>query len=371
MHNNDNITFYNTQISNSAKKYLNEVIDSNFISAGNVADDFEKSLSRELGLINPVSVNSGTSALHLALEAAGIGSGDEVILPAQTFIASGLSILMAGAKPVFADIQYDTGNIDPKSIEDNITKRTKAIMPVHWGGYPCDMDEINEIAKKFDLIVIEDAAHALGATYKNKVIGSISNFTAFSFQAIKHLTTGDGGALCCKSDRHYKISKNLRWFGIDRDNSKLSNLGEREYDIHDIGYKYHMNDIAAAIGIGNLEGFSNNLKRIRQISKIYIGGISNLEGLRLLNYKNDRQSAYWLFTILVERRSDFIEKMNAEKIPVSVVHQGINKYSVFDFKSIKLKNQKKFNDNQISIPIHSSLTDDHVQKIINAIKAGW
>ena len=371
MKSSNKILFYDTQISEEAKIYLNDVISSNFISAGNVADDFEKSLSRELGIINPVSVNSGTSALHLALEVAGISSGDEVILPAQTFIASGLSILMAGAKPVFADIQYDTGNIDPKFIEDNITKRTKAIMPVHWGGYPCDMDEINEIAKKFDLIVIEDAAHALGATYKNKVIGSISDFTAFSFQAIKHLTTGDGGALCCKSDRHYKVSKNLRWFGIDRDNSKLSNLGEREYDIHDIGYKYHMNDIAAAIGIGNLENFSKKLKRIREISSIYINEISNLKGLSLLNYENDRQSAYWLFTILVEKRSDFIAKMNNEKIPVSVVHQGINKYSVFESRDIQLKNQNKFDNNQISIPIHASLTDSDVKKITDAIKGGW
>src|SRR5262249_43887055 len=158
---------------------------------------FEQELATTLGLIRPVAVNSGTSALHLALEVAGVGSGDEVILPAQTFVASGLSILMCDAAPVFADIQPFTGNIDPGSVRAKITARTKAIMPVHWGGYPCDMDEINAIARGHDLAVIEDAAHALGAIYKGRPVGALSRFTAFSFQAIKHLTTGDGGALCC------------------------------------------------------------------------------------------------------------------------------------------------------------------------------
>ena len=153
--------------------------------------------------MRPVAVNSGTSALHLASAVADVGPGDEVILPPQTFVASAATILMCGAKPVFADIQPYTGNLDPQSLRVHITPRTKAVMPVHWGGYPCDMDEINAIAREHDLAVVEDAAHALGATYKGKPVGSLSRFTAFSFQAIKHLTTGDGGALCCLEESDY------------------------------------------------------------------------------------------------------------------------------------------------------------------------
>ena len=172
--------FFNTHISDKAISSVKDVLKSGFVSAGNIAKNFEDALERELGLINPISVNSGTSALHLGLAVANIKPGDEVILPAQTFIATGLAVLMQGATPVFADIQYDTGNIDPESIRNKITERTKLIIAVHWGGYPCDMDEINNIANEFNILVMEDAAHALGALYKNKPIGSISNFTAFS-----------------------------------------------------------------------------------------------------------------------------------------------------------------------------------------------
>ncbi|MEM3101651.1 MAG: DegT/DnrJ/EryC1/StrS family aminotransferase, partial [Candidatus Nitrosotenuis sp.] len=261
--------FFNTHISEKSIRLVNEVLRSGFISAGRMADEFEKELSRRLGLVNPVTVNSGTSALYLALALAGVKPGDEVIVPAQTFIATGLVVLMHYAKPVFADIQYETGNIDPNSIREKITERTKAIIPVHWGGYPCDMDEINEIAKEHNLAVIDDAAHALGATYKGKPVGSISRFTAFSFQAIKHLTTGDGGALCCLNEDDYQEAKKRRWFDIDRENAKPSILGEREYDATHVGYKLHMNDISAAIGLGNLEDFHLSLKRRREIADYY------------------------------------------------------------------------------------------------------
>jgi perosamine synthetase len=184
------------------------------LSEGRLVKEFEEKLEKELGLKNPIAVNSGTSALHLAIVLAGIGPGDEVILPAQTFIATGLVIAQEKAVPVFADIQYKTGNIDPNKIEEKITKKTKAILVVHWGGTPCDMDEIHTIAKKHKLVVIEDAAHALGATYKKRPIGSISDFTCFSFQAIKHLTTGDGGAVCVKDPKKGAncFSQKMVWY---------------------------------------------------------------------------------------------------------------------------------------------------------------
>lgn len=305
------------------------------------------------------------------MEVSGVGVGDEVILPAQTFVASGMSILMTGATPVFADIQYESGNIDPESIRQKITEKTKALMPVHWGGYPCDMDEILNIAVENNLVVIEDAAHALGATYKGKPIGSISNFTAFSFQAIKHLTTGDGGALCCLDKIQFQESSNRRWFGIDRENTKKSNLGDRIIQIDEVGYKYHMNDLAAAIGLGNLKEFPDQLRRIREFALVYRNELKDVPGLKTLEYKDDRESAYWLFTILVERRNDFIDKMKSENIPVSVVDRSINRLSIFGAKSEDLVNQEKFDDHQIAIPIHSDLNDRNVSKISKSINAGW
>ncbi len=170
--------FFHTHISEKAIELATGTLRSGLLSEGKRVRQFEEELTRVLALPNPVAVNSGTSALHLALEVAGVGQGDEVILPPQTFIASGLAILMCGATPVFADIQPQTGNIDPDSIRAHVTPRTKAIMPVHWGGYPCDMDEISAVAEEHHLAVVEDAAHAFGAAYKGKPVGTLSRFTA-------------------------------------------------------------------------------------------------------------------------------------------------------------------------------------------------
>lgn len=365
------INFFNTFIEKNAHKNLKKVLDSTMLSEGKLVKEFEEKLQSELGLENVVAVNSGTSALHLALVLAGIKEGDEVILPAQTFIATGLVISQEKAVPVFADIQLDTGNIDPKSIEEKITKKTKAIMVVHWGGYPCDMDEINSIAKKHNLVVIEDSAHALGATYKNKKIGSISDFTCFSFQAIKHLTTGDGGAICIKDKTKISMAFAKRWFGIDRANAKLTELSEREYDVNEVGYKYHLNDYSASLGLSNLKNIKSRMKKRDAIVRTYIEKLKNVPGIRLFERKNDRVSANWQFGLHVERRADFIRKMKSAGIPTSVVHLGIDHNSIFGGKKMDLVNQRKFDETQIHIPIHDNLDKEQVDYIISVIKKGW
>lgn len=365
------ISFFNTHINPEAFNKVKAVLDSTFLSEGDVVKDFEVELHNQLRLINPVTVNSCTSALHLALILAGVKEGDEVILPAQTFIATGLVILMQKAKPVFADIQFDTGNIDPNSVKEKITSKTKAVIVVHWGGYPCDMDEINEIARQQNIKVIEDAAHAIGAVYKNKPIGSISDFTCFSFQAIKHLTTADGGAICCKNDEDYLRAKRLRWFGIDRLNSTPSILGEREYNVSEIGYKYHMNNFSAALGIANLSDIDKILERRLQFSDIYRKELKNIKGIQLLNYQNDRKSAWWLFTLLVDNRINFITKLKEKNIPASVVHLRIDSNTVFKGIRKDLVNQNKFNNLQVSLPVHSGLKEEDMNHIINTIKHGW
>jgi len=232
------------------------------------------------------------------------------------------------------------------------------------------MDEINALAARHGLAVVEDAAHALGATYKGKPVGSISRFTAFSFQAIKHLTTGDGGALCCLDEADARAAFSRRWFGIDRPNSRPSILGEREYDIDAVGYKYHMNDLAAAVGLGNLEDFPQRLARRQRIGSYYRNHLQNVPGLQLLRLDDDRTHAYWLFTVLVERREDLIRRLAEQGIPTSVVHLRIDHNSVFGGVRPDLPGQAEFNGRQVALPMHDSLTDEDVWKVVRCVQEG-
>jgi perosamine synthetase len=278
---------------------------------------------------------------------------------------------MCGAKPVFADIQPHTGNLDPASVRSKITSRTKAVMAVHWAGCPCDMDEINAIAREHKLAVVEDAAHALGATYKSRPVGFLSRFTAFSFQAIKHLTTGDGGALCCLDEAECEEAKRRRWFGIDRVRHLPSILGERQYKLENVGFKYHLNDLGAAIGLGNLPDIPGNLARHRQIAAAYQDAFRKVPGMTLLNYPADRVSSWWLFTVLVERCEDFVRALKDRGVPASVVHQRIDRNPVFGGPNQDLVNQTCFDEHQIALPVHVGLADADVKQVIEAVNAGW
>ncbi|OON67331.1 DegT/DnrJ/EryC1/StrS family aminotransferase [Hymenobacter sp. CRA2] len=365
------IPIFNTFVHASAQARVAEVLNTTFLSEGKLVKEFEARLASELGMANPAALNSGTSALHLAVVVAGIGPGDEVIMAPQTFIASALAVVQEGATPVFADIHYENGNIDPATIESRITPRTKAIMAVHWGGYPCDLDEIHAIAKKHGLLVIEDAAHAPGATYKGRAIGSISDFTCFSFQAIKHLTTGDGGALCCPDPANAREVFRRRWFSIDRANSPVSEIGERVYDLTDVGYKYHLSDYAAALGIANLEGFQERMTYRRQLVQQYEEGLRNVPGVTLFQHQADRESAHWLFGFHVENRLEFIRALRAKGIVSSVVHDGIDKNTLFGGKRQELTKQRRFDETQIHVPLHDALTTEQVAFVIDTIKQGW
>lgn len=365
------ISLFTTFIHPSAQVRVGQVLASTFLSEGKLVREFEASLTAELGMVHPAALNSGTSALHLALEVAGIGSGDEVILAPQTFIASAITIVQVGAKPVFADIYYENGNINPADIEHRITPRTKAIMAVHWGGYPCDMVEIQDIADRHGLLVIEDAAHSPGATYQGRAIGSISDFTCFSFQAIKHLTTGDGGALCTRDPENAREVMRRRWFGIDRANSPVSEIGEREYDLTDVGYKYHLSDYAAALGLANLEGFAERLALRRALVAQYDAGLHQIAGLTPFTHHKDRESAHWLYGFHVENRLEFIRALKAKGIASSVVHDGIDHNTLFGGRRMELTNQRRFDETQIHIPLHDALTSEQVAYIIKVINEGW
>lgn len=365
------MNFFDTPVSGAAIDLVAQTLRSTFLSEGARVKQFEEALTLQLGLARPVAVNSGTAALHLALAVAGVGPGDEVILPPQTFVATGLAILMQRAAPVFADVDPRTGDICPESIREKITGRTRAVMPVHWGGYPCDMDEINALAAEHNLAVVEDAAHALGARYRGKPIGAVSRFTCFSFQAIKHLTTGDGGALCCLDEEDCRQARCRRWFGIDRECAEPSILGERVFDVREVGFKYHMNDVAAAIGLGNLQEFAENLARRQEIGRYYRQQLDGVPGVELLRLDADRTHAYWLFTMLVERREDFIRSLKERGVPASVVHLRIDRHSVFGAERKDLPGQEEFNARQVAIPLHAGLSQEEVEQVVAAVQRGW
>ena len=358
-------------VSERAIARVAEVLRSGWIGEGPMVKAFEVKFSEVIGTPYPVALNSCTSALHLALAMAGVGPGDEVITTAQTMMATSHAILMQHARPVFADVQYMTGNIDPSDLEHRITEKTKAISVVHWGGHPCDLDEIHAIASRHGLSVIEDAAHALGASYKGRPIGSISPYTCFSFQAIKHVTTGDGGMLCLTDEAKYHEARRRRWYGIDRMQRKPSILGEPEWNVTEVGYKYHMNDIAAALGLEHLYEFLDILARRRQIATRYREALASIPGVTLLENKEDRDQAYWLFTMHVSQRENFCRMMKSKGVDVSVVHLRIDHNTIFGGLRDDLPTLERFTETHVSIPIHNGLTDDDVEYVIHCIQEGW
>jgi len=367
----DSINMFKPYVNDKAIENVCKVLRSGWVGEGPIVKEFEDKIGATVGTRYPVCVNSGTSSLHLAVLLAGVSSGDEVITTAQTMLATSTAILMAGAKPVYADIEYETGNIDANDIARHITDRTRAILVVDWGGYPCDLDDILEVAKKYNLVVIEDAAHALGAKYKGKLVGSVCPITCFSFQAIKHLTTGDGGLICLSSQEMYERAVRLRWFGIDRFKRKPSVLGEPEWNVTELGFKYHMNDIAAAMGLGNLEDLDKILSRRRAIVKMYRSNLGQVNGVQLFERKLDRDSADWLFTIHVDHREEFCKMMTANGIMASVVHLRIDRNDLCGGIRQDLPNLQKYTETHVSLPLHPHLTDQDVERVICAIKSGW
>jgi len=282
------IPLFKVHIPESIDEPLLKVLHSGYVGQGVKVDKFEEALIPWFDNKYVLTLNAGTSGLHLALKLAGVDYDDEVISTPITCSATNIPIIASGANIIWCDIDPKTGNVDPNKIEELITHRTKAIMCVHWGGYPCDLDEINEIAEDYGLSVIEDAAHAFGASYKGRKIGSISDFSEFSFQAIKHLTTIDGGVLTCKNEDDYRRGKLLRWYGIDREGPRTDM--RCELDIEEAGYKYHMNDVAATIGLEQLKYVEDILYKHWANANYYNLEFKarNIKRSKPLEYKQDR-----------------------------------------------------------------------------------
>ena len=358
------IPLFKTHTPQTIDKPLLETLHSGYITQGPKVEEFEGRLRDFFGTDHVVSLNSGTSSLTLAMRLAGIGPGDEVISTAMTCTATNLPVLSLGASIVFADVDPITGNINTESIEKLISKKTKAILFVDWGGMPADLDQIVSIARAHNLKVIEDAAHAFGAEYKGQKVGTVADFTCFSLQAIKHITTGDGGILTCKDPKDAERAKVLRWFGIDRSKSGLDSRIDQ--DIEEWGYKFHMNDLNATIGIVQMDHVESVLQAHRKNAQYYEKYLDNYF-VRQVD-PEDRRSAWWLYTLILpsrKDRDDFKKYMNDGGVMVNQVHKRNDEYTVFKQFAPKkgLDGLDYFADRMICIPVHWGLSEEELDQI--------
>ena len=362
------IRLWSTYIPERAGDAVKEILRSKWINTGSQEKLFREKVSQKFNIPHCVACTSGTAALRASYAAVGIGPGDEVVSTPYTFIATNTAILEQGAKPVFADIQYDTLNIDPKSVELKITRKTKAIVCVHYGGLPCDMDELWEIGKKYNLPVVEDSAHALGSKYKGGYIGSRGDIITFSFQVIKIVTSGDGGIIATTCEEYYKKLKKLVWFGIDREEKKADLLDPLPEWIDMLGFKYNMNDITATLGIVGIDHFDIPFERRNQIGEQYRRELAGLRKIQLVKHAADRSSNYQIFPIHVEGRLDFAKFMRERGILVNVNNRRNDRYTIFG-GLCELPNTARADEDVILIPLHADLTNDDVDKIIDAVQA--
>lgn len=352
------------------------VLRSDWLTQGPKVKEFESRLCDYAGAKYAVVVSSGTAAFHLACLAAKIGPGDEVITSPITFVASANCALYVGAKAVFADIDKDSLNICPVQIQKKITSRTKAIIPVHYSGYPCDMRQIHKIARKKSVLVIEDAAHALGADYGGRKIGSCqySDMTVFSFHPAKHITTGEGGAILTNNKNYYHKLLMLRNHGITRDRGQLlkKNQPEWYYEMQYLGYNYRITDIQCALGLRQMEKVDYFLRRRRSIAQKYNLAFGKLKEVILPVRSISGNSSWHIYVIQVKSNRDevfnalrsFGIEANLHYIPVYLQPY----YQRSGYKNVRCPNAQEYYRRAITLPLYPKMSDAEVNFAINAVK---
>lgn len=351
-----------------------DVLKSDFLTTGPAVKDFEKSVADYVGAKYAVAIANGTAALHAACFAAGISEGDEVITTPITFAASANCVLYCGGKPVFADIKRDTYNIDPEDIRRKITPKTKAIIAVHYAGQPCEMDAIHEIAKEHNLLVIEDAAHALGADYKGKKVGAISDMSTFSFHPVKHITTGEGGMITTDDEELYQKLLLFRSHGITRDKTLMTkNEGGWYYQQLDLGYNYRITDIQCALGISQLKKLDRFVERRRELAGKYNAAFENINGIVCPAQKEGCNSSWHLYVIQTPhgRRKEIYDKLQAAGIHVNVHYIPVYKHPYYQkhgYESVCCRQAEQLYENIISLPLYYSLQDEQQEYVIKIIK---
>jgi dTDP-4-amino-4,6-dideoxygalactose transaminase len=380
----------------TAAEEVGKVLNSGYIGQGPKVEEFEKKLRDYFDHDYVSTLNSGTSGLHLALHLLkkpaknvnvyhgavavesnwpGLEHGDEVLATPMTCTASNWPILANGLKIKWVDIDPTTLNIDLDDLERKITPKTKVIMLVHWGGYPNDLDRLKEIQTNalfrfgFKPAIIEDGAHSFGSKYKNKLIGTHGNLTMFSLQAIKHLTSVDGGLLLSPHNELHRRTKLMRWYGIDRDGDRKD--FRCEADVEEWGFKFHMNDVCATVGLENLKHVDDIVRKHKSNAIFYDNNLTDISGVKLLDRKEGHDSAFWIYSLLVENRDGFYRHMNDCGVAVSQVHERNDKHTcVRDYRTA-LPSLDKTIGKIVSIPVGWWVSDENREYIVDCIKKGW
>ncbi len=356
-------------------KSVIDVLKSEWITTGPKVEEFERALASYVGAKHAVAVNSGTSALDIAVGALELPVGSEIITTPFTFIASSNCILYNNCKPIFVDIKPDTYNIDPQEITKRITDKTKAIIYVDYAGQPCDIDEIREIAEEHSLRLIEDAAHAIGAEYKGKRVGSFADMTVFSFHPVKHITTGEGGAVTTDNEEFYEKLKMLRNHGMDK--SVKERFGPDvgyQYDVKMLGKNYRVTDFQCALGLSQLKKLDSILKRREEIVKKYNEEFSKLPELTIPFVKPNVRSAWHLYTILLDKkinRDQFFSSMRSKGVGVNVHYIPVyhfSYYKKFGINSGNYPNTEEIFSRIITLPFYPTMTEENINAVVEAVK---
>lgn len=373
-----NIPYGRQNIEEDDIRAVNEVLRSDFITTGPKVAEFEASVCAYTGAAYAVAVSSGTAALHAACFAAGIEAGDEVITSPMTFAASANCVLYCGGIPVFADIDPETYNIDPDDVRRKITKKTRAVIAVHYAGQPCAMDEIRAIAEEYGLLVIEDAAHALGADYKGTRVGNISDMATFSFHPVKHITTGEGGMITTGSKELYERLKLFRSHGITRDRKRMSKFeGGWFYQQLSLGYNYRITDIQCALGISQMKKLDRYIARRKEIVSRYNDAFKDTDGIICPAQKRGCNNSWHLYVIQVlgGRRKYVYDRLQAEGIQVNVHYIPVYQHPYYrenGYRNTCCPNAEALYENIISLPLYYGLKDEEqeyvIQKVLEAIE---
>jgi dTDP-4-amino-4,6-dideoxygalactose transaminase len=374
------LPFHSPVITEKEISAVVEVLKSGWLTTGKKVHEFERGFADFVGCHYAVAVNSGTAALHLALAAIGIQAGDEVIVPTMTFAASAEVVLYFGARPVLVDCEADTLNLDPDRLAAALTPKTKAIIPVHFGGQPCDMDSILRFAREHDLRVVEDAAHALPAYYRGRPIGGIGDITCFSFYATKTITTGEGGMATTENSGWADKMRMLSLHGISHDAwNRYSAEGSWYYEILCPGYKYNLTDIAASLGIEQLDNCNVFFEARRQIARAYDEQFADLPEIKTPLCRPGVQHAWHLYVIQLQlerltiNRRDFIEALRQKNIGTSVhfipLHLHPYYRNTFGYKPEDFVNASAVFERIISLPIYPKMTDEDINDVVEAVRS--
>jgi len=368
------IPFHKTHLTDEEINAVVDAIKSGWITMGPKTIEFENEFKKFIGSKEAVSVNSATAALHLALKAIGLKENDEVIVPTNTFVATAEVVTYFNAKPVLCDIDYKTHNIDVEKIEKLITSKTKAIIPVHFAGQPCDMDEIYEIAQKYNLKVIEDAAHALPSKYKGEIIGNLtkSDITCFSFYATKTLATGEGGMATTNNEEYAKHMRINRLHGISKDAwDRYTSKGSWYYEVVDNGNKYNTTDINAALGLVQLKKQEILKNKRAYIAKRYNEAFKNCEKIEIPFVKSDRDSSWHLYVIKIPNRDKVIEKLKEKNIGTSVhfipIHLHPYYKNSFNYCYDDYPVANEVFEKSLSLPIYPDMNDEEIDYVIENV----